>query len=315
MAIFLRVMGALPVVSLPITLSLLISRLGRHVRDRLDSAALTGERFHSGEGRVALDRLRRCAGRTRRPGLTASLILAPIMLAALLYLLIVPGLAPWPFDDYADVMGSMLSCGPTRYVAYEPSEYHYGLVKSAARYVAYKKVREEFPYWGKGKGEIRPTVTVHLDEGGNGRPPYVFWGTEPYEGIWESKDTGRYWFVRVHHARCYWRASETLGVVFYAVFIPLVALSSGWVFLTWAIRFVHHSTAEARAAEIASGEAKFMPQVTKANYVRIGLAAGMLLTGTFLLLVPLLCAGWLGGHRRWERESGLDAALGVSVAG
>ena len=98
------------------------------------------------------------------------------------------------------------------------------------------------------------------------------------------------------------------------VFVPLLVLSSGWVFLTYAIRFIHHRTAEARAAEIATGEAKFTPQAAKASPVTIALTAGMMLTGTFLILVPLVCAGWLESHRRWERQWGLDTALGASVA-
>ena len=313
MAVFLRVAGALPVVSLPITLSLLIGGLGRHVRARLNSAALAGERFQSGEGLTVVDKLRRCAGRTRRPGLMASLILAPIMLGALLYLFITPAMAPWPFDKYGDVLANVLSCSSTRHYAFPRDKYDYAAVKHHASLIEYDIIRETYAFGGKGKmSEEPPSDDVELSADSWGGPPYTFSQDQPFEGTWRSR--GRQYQVRVQKVRCHWGTSATLGEVFYAVFVPLVALSSGWVFVTYVIRFVHHRTAEARAAQIATGEVKLTAEVTKANTVTIAVAACMLLTGTFLILAPFLCAGWLPGHRRWEGQSGLDAALGASVA-
>ena len=335
MAVFLRVIGALPVVSLPITLPLLIAGLGRHVRARLGSSALAGERFQSGEGLAVVAKLRRCAGRTGRPGLMASLILAPIMLAALGYLFIVPTMAPWPFDDYGDVLENVLSCSSTERLVFPRGKFDYDVVKHHASLIEYDIIRETYPPdVGKGKMSGGPSSNdlqrVDLTADSSSGRPYTFSKNQPFEGTWQSEgkqyalrvnafkgawqSRGKQYLVRVQRVRCHWSTSRTLGEVFYAVFVPLLVLSSGWVFVTYVLRFVHHRTAEARAARIATGDAKFTAEVTRANHVTIAVAACMLLTGTFLILAPLLCAGWLPGHNRWQRQCGLDAALGASMA-
>jgi hypothetical protein len=295
----------LPVVSFPLVLALLMWRLRLHVDRRLQSPVFRSERFQSPLGQEIIRRLRRCRGRFRHP-VAVVLLFHYVFCTSLVafQLFAVPHMVRG-FDS-REVFRSIVEVEPaTSYDSCRSRAQYEHLGRRWPLVVTYSGVRaltgeeaqaRSLPLVGgivyQRRGRPMPAMEVDARDTS---PP-------PYEGRCRGSD-GNLYLVRVSSVRRYWRGTEALGLILYAVFLPLPVVS-GMVFCcTFWVRFARHRVAELLAASYALDNHRMCDTLLPLlKWSNVGLLEGVFVLVPFQwFLLPLHGSTVLDGHLFWEK--------------
>lgn len=333
-----RVLGAiLPVASTPITLGLLAGKLRKHIDRLLARSAFSQPAMNRPEGIAIVTMLRKSRG---LPAAMTGLIAGLVFLAGLAWLFLAPTAAPY-WAHYEEVLEDMLEVRGTNEYWEVYSESHllrYGPYVARTTYdlipldpppkgVSYRNRR---PSRDRSSPRSLPKDMDDLEEitlsryfserYGGDDDAYKHGPDPPYQGIYrEPREDGRRYYARARRMELDWHASETLGILLFAVFVPLIYLVTGWLFLRMRWRFARHRSAEVLAAACATDDSalhdRIMPGVRSSNvWLKVG-SILMAVTGLHLIVSPLTTPMLFAGHLRWHRQAGIESALGADAAG
>ena len=346
-----RLIGLLlPGVSIPYVLVRLSGALTRHV-DARAGAGVGGP-----QGRASQAALRACRGASRRPARTAMLIWMALLAAAAAYLLLTPLLVPGPAGYGAKLGNILACSSTRWYVHKPSAEEFDRLQDVANLGAEYERLPLDaqslaylpdlslsiFEYEGK----LHSAWPWHWEG--------VWPGYSRQYGL-RRRPGGKACRARISRLECIARGSGEVGGAFWGVFVGLFGLISISMWLDLLLRFGRHRKIEVLAAAYRRGQPalcdEWTAQVRSSNRrwtlgLLLGLAGSLLLPlpvawimvggidmgfgyvlaawlmmdlmvlGLFAWVLPVLLCWQVRAHLRWERSSGVAAALsGAPVEG
>jgi hypothetical protein len=299
----------------PVFLVKATRRLRRHVVQRLRAPALASPRFTEGaQGRQIEQRLADSAGKLTSGGALPAFLSFVLIAAMAIVVFATAANAPAPIR-FGAALDAEASLRPARaYVPiYSRTDYDSFWTQPSMN-GTYTRVKLQSGYdyeitaaainslgtWSDGEND---TAARHR--------PYEYLETRRGEDARQSAH-------RVLGASLEWNGTENAGVAFLVLLGLLYLLYTGWGLLFWA-RFARHTRAEAVAAAYATGDVAFhdrlVPGVDRRNTVLlIGMFVLSILPMFFwhIVLFPVSSAIAFARHPRWEKRSGVAAALGIA---
>jgi len=297
----------LPVVSFPAVLALLNRSLRRHIDSRLVTGPMTDARFTLGRGERLTRDFARCGGRSRHPGWVTLAALYGILLLAAGYVYVAASRAPEGFGRW-QVLRKALLLKPARAVFNNPTAPAYDRLTGGRvepETVVYKVVR---PLGSRAEAAALPEIRSR-DES------YCVsdrFGSR--HGVWQKGLDGTWHEVRVESAVGIWPPAATIGLVLYAVFVPLFLLAAAVMSLGFWLRFTRHRTLEVHLAAQAAGdpdiETQLLDEEARANRALLVVMTLLVVTQLHLLVLPFVAPRLLRRHFVRESQTRVGEVLG-----
>ncbi len=297
----------LPVVSFPAVLALLNRSLRRHVDSRLAAGPMMGEQFALGRGQRLKHTFARCGGRSRHPGWATLVALYGIILLAAAFVYTASARAPEGFGRW-HVLRKVVAGEPARAVFDDPSVSEYARLTAGrveVEAVVYKVIR---PLNSRAEA-------AHLPEIRSSHETYCMSDRfQPLHGVWRKGLDGAWYEVRVLSAVGIWPEAATIGLILYAVFVPLFLLVAAAMSLGFWLRFARHRAVEVRLAAQVAGEAdietQLLPEITRANRKLMLVMTVLVVTQLHLLVLPFVAPRLLRRHFIRESQTRVGELLG-----
>jgi hypothetical protein len=301
----------------PLTFPWLVARSTRrlraHIQQRLAAPAFAAARFtQSDEGKQIAQRLASSAGR-----LTSRQVLAPLMALLLLLttlgMMFIPPLFAPSEIGYEHALDGVANIRPARRYIYISSKADYDHFWSRINSRDYDHFAVT-AYPDYDKANIKSAASIPAWSGseyGYGDTPSDH---RPYEYVYDTRDGFRPNVHRVSSIGVYADYTFPFGVAFGVciVLLYLLFLFTGVIY--W-LRFTRHTRAEALAAAYARGDTalhdRLLADARLRGWLVLTLGTLVALFPIQLVIFPILSALTFTLHERWERNTGVAAALGL----